>query len=327
MTAPATASGSGARGAVAAAHANERDELLRGMSEKNRELMARLQALEENKTKAIMRLVAQMSVSTATGSTAGGGGGGAGGAAAPTEPAGALSPPPTGLAGSGGGGGAASLQLSENGIEDREASLLAAALRTNSVASEVILRKNRISDDGLLTLSSAVLAATSRVSVLDLQDNAMTMDGLEALAILIHSHSTTSKSSPTAAASAAAGEPPKAVTVLSAGLQIDEKKVVPVVELKLAGSTVGRTNLLIDLRYNKLKGKKSMRSLSLLHLIQSRVQFQSFANPNPPCLCLVSLCDDLLSPRSCQFPVRSYYDTFAPVPVPGGSDRRDCISD
>ena len=93
---------------------------LNAIAQQNKQLMQKLAASEDHKSKAVMRLLSNLN--------------GGDGSLAPS---------------------ASSLQFSDNGIEDREITLLSSVLKNNKVISELDMRSNRITSYGNICLPSA----------------------------------------------------------------------------------------------------------------------------------------------------------------------------
>jgi hypothetical protein len=164
-------------------------EQIKGLVSKNKELFARLQSSEDHKTKAMMRLMtfiasptpSQSTTSTATGDTAT--------PLAITDGSGvdkvSTSDGTLALVSSN------TLQLSDNGVEDREISLLVTSLAQNTSLTELDLRGNRITNHGLLSLVIACVSPSCQVRSIDLQQNRINLDGLQSLASSLLGHTTT----------------------------------------------------------------------------------------------------------------------------------------
>mmetsp|Transcript_46794 Transcript_46794/g.92078 ORF Transcript_46794/g.92078 Transcript_46794/m.92078 type:complete len:1036 (+) Transcript_46794:57-3164(+) len=152
-----------------------------------------------------------------------------------------------------------SLSLSDNGVEDREVTLLSSALLTNSTCQEINLKANRVSTQGLLSLVDACLSEGNAVEFIDMQQNYVTLDGLEALAFMLLDRATGDASYPipdpdpslnkvrqTAATKAA--EAKRKPFQLSAALKKEGEAVLPIVEVTLPSK-----KLTVDLRFNRLQ--------------------------------------------------------------------------
>lgn len=122
-----------------------------------------------------------------------------------------------------------SLDLSDSGLEDREVALLANALKENQVVNKLILNNNRISAHGLLAIAERCLDTASPILCVELQQNRITLDGLEALAFLISECANNNS--------------------ISASLSKDDHgALLPIVQVTSAEKTLN-----LDLRFNRLQ--------------------------------------------------------------------------
>eukprot|EP00954_Amorphochlora_amoebiformis_P000890 69071-Amorphochlora_amoeboformis.AAC.1 len=123
------------------------------------------------------------------------------------------------------------LKLGGTGMEDSEALVLANTLQSNTLITEINLRSNQIGDKGFVALAFTSLSKSSRIILLDLQYNLITMKGVAKLAGMIDDYATS-------------GGP-----ITSASFVDDDGVLLPVLEIDMWG---GRT-VSILLRHNKLK--------------------------------------------------------------------------
>jgi hypothetical protein len=150
-----------------------RGEKLEQLNHRNRQLMQRLQTSEDHKTKAIMRLVALLSLPIPKS----------------LDPA-SSSASHEGKQTSGEEkGSSTTIHLSDNGIDDSDVLLLVQSIRGDSVVRELDLRGNKVSTLGALALVHECLLTDSEVTLLDLQHNWVTLDGMQSLAFLLLAHS------------------------------------------------------------------------------------------------------------------------------------------
>jgi len=127
--------------------------------------------------------------------------------------------------------GIANLQLSENGIEDAEAVLIANALHDNQAVTEVTVRGNRIGDKGFVALGVSCLSNKSNVTYLDVQYNHITLKGIETFAIMLSEFADSSGH------------------VLRSSFETEKGLLIPVIQVYIRGPR----KLTVDLRFNKLK--------------------------------------------------------------------------
>lgn len=149
-----------------------------------------------------------------------------------------------------------SVQLPGIGLEDIDVKLLQGLLRGHSTITSMDLSDNHIRDEGLLEIAKICLHPTSNVRVLDMQQNFITLEGMETLAVMAV------YCSPNRATLAdstdifldkkwsidESDQSEALCTVLSADLQRHHNQVIPVIEIKLSNRTI-----VADLRYNSLQ--------------------------------------------------------------------------
>jgi len=183
------------------------DQEMKLLWKRNKKLEHQLGVLEEAKTKAIMRMAILISRqggkvdgaahnNSGTGNltflTQGEDGSLISSAGSPTGGSG-IGGPGSGLNMNGGTGSGnnsvnvarsenpALLQLAGNHIDDTEVGFLAESLKMNTIITEVDLKHNNISDAGLMSLVVATITDSSRVELVDMRCNRVTMQGLEIL--------------------------------------------------------------------------------------------------------------------------------------------------
>jgi hypothetical protein len=122
------------------------------------------------------------------------------------------------------------LQLSDNGIDDAEASYVAEAIRENRVLHELDMRQNQIGQDGLMALVLSVLTESCAIETLDLRYNQVRVSGLELLVSFLRS------------SQGLAG-----LVAASLAEERERSQIVPFVYLRTTTRTVG-----VDLRHNPL---------------------------------------------------------------------------
>jgi hypothetical protein len=210
--------------------------------------MQRLQTSEDHKTKAIMRLVALLSL--------------------PIPKSLDPSASSTSLVGKQTSGeekgSSTTIYLSDNGIDDNDVLLLVQSIRGNGVVRELDLRGNKVSTLGALAMVHECLLTDSEVTLLDLQHNWVTLDGMQSLAFLLLAHSgrpelpfvDTDKKDMRRQGEvewkvlSGAGSFVDGLSggVLSAKLRQHNGALLPIIDIKTP-----RKNLAIDLRFNQLQ--------------------------------------------------------------------------
>ena len=149
------------------------------------------------------------------------------------------------------------LRLSENGLEDRDIQLLCSALRPAlHHIKEIDIRSNKLSSEGLLTLTECVIQQSAQtdadhfctVELLDFQQNNITLDGLESLATLV-ANSCKLQWRKYEKSQQLQEESSTAQCIVSANLRKEQTTLMPIVEVHYSNS---RT-LVVDLRYNRLQ--------------------------------------------------------------------------
>jgi len=138
------------------------------------------------------------------------------------------------------------IRLSDNYLQDSDIKELTELVATTQRVTEFDLTKNKLTEKGALNLVEAAIKPTSVVTLLNLQHNHVTIAGLESISQMLLSM-------------AAPGDvhDKQDVSLLSASLQKENKKYLPVLELKLAGD---RT-LIADFRHNSLQAGQSQASV------------------------------------------------------------------
>ena len=153
------------------------------------------------------------------------------------------------------------LVLSELGLKDEHVELMLPALAANRTVKEVDLRGNQLGNTAIVGLVEACLTEGNRVHMIDVQQNAMTLDGLEELVMMVLRWSKQQQqqqddkqteekevvsTSPTTA-SASAGS-----RIHSASLYRQGSSLLPILQLRLNDKL-----LLVDMRYNRLQHVRS----------------------------------------------------------------------
>jgi chromosome segregation ATPase len=136
------------------------------------------------------------------------------------------------------------LLLEEQGIEERELELLCGALMENETVRSIKLKGNRITAHGMLSLVHTCLGPGKYITELDLQQNCVTLDALEALAFMILDVS-----------NAKSGQS-REKNPMTANLRREKDMVLPILEVQqsiVRGLEKNVQTLVVDLRYNRLQ--------------------------------------------------------------------------
>ena len=155
------------------------------------------------------------------------------------------------------------LVLSELGLKDEHVELMLPSLAGNRTVKEVDLRGNQLGNSAIVELVEACLTEGNRVHMIDVQQNAMTLDGLEDLVMMIMRWSKQQQqqqeddkqteekeallSSPSSSSSSSSGS-----RIHSASLYRQGSSLLPILQLRLTDKL-----LLVDMRYNRLQHVKS----------------------------------------------------------------------
>ena len=154
------------------------------------------------------------------------------------------------------------LVLSELGLKDEHVELMLPSLAANRTVKEVDLRGNQLGNAAVVGLVEACLTEGNRVHMIDVQQNAMTLDGLEELVMMVLRWSKQQQqperddtqteekedilSSPSSTSLAASSR------IHSASLYRQGSSLLPILQLRLNDKL-----LLVDMRYNRLQHVKS----------------------------------------------------------------------
>ena len=153
------------------------------------------------------------------------------------------------------------LVLSELGLKDEHVELMLPSLAANKTVKEVDLRGNQLGNTAIVGLVEACLTEGNRVHMIDVQQNAMTLDGLEELVMMLlrwskqqqqeddrqtEEEKEATLSSPVSANSSSSSR------IHSASLYRQGSSLLPILQLRLNDKL-----LLVDMRYNRLQHVKS----------------------------------------------------------------------
>ena len=141
------------------------------------------------------------------------------------------------------------LVLSEMGLVDAHVALIAPHIRRSRDICEVDLRGNGLTNASAVAMVAACLEPGNRVHMVDLQQNLITLDGLEDVAMMVMRHGRAAQPPSTSSA----GEEkeatkPRPGRLHSASLYRQGNVLLPILQLRLSDKL-----LLVDLRYNRLQ--------------------------------------------------------------------------
>ena len=144
------------------------------------------------------------------------------------------------------------LVLSEMGLVDSHVALIAPHIHRSRDIREVDLRGNGLTNASAVAMVAACLEPGNRVHMVDLQQNLITLDGLEDVAMMVMRHGRAAQP-PSSSSSSTAGEEkehskPRPGRLHSASLYRQGNVLLPILQLRLSDKL-----LLVDLRYNRLQ--------------------------------------------------------------------------